>query len=706
MIEGTSLGNLCGFLYFLIFLFGGMFLSLRTLSKQRFAVKLWLGCVFGLVLLMWLPVCVSFVIGFTKLSHYIALAALLIICAIVHLSFPAVDLFKGFKFDREFKVMLALLIPISLYYLITQANHSLVPSKNGGFIFGQSTYYDINIHLSFITTPVVQEKMPFDYNILPGHQVSYPFLCDTISSSVYIWGASLRFAYVMPTVFGAIAVFQGAFLFFSTWLKSLKKTVIAWLLFFFNGGFGFIYFLDGLRQDTSNFTRIFTELYQTPTNLFDKTVRWVNTICDMMIPQRATLFGWMILFACLYLLYKAVFEKEKLLFIPAGILAGLCPLISTHIFVSLAVISAVWMISRLSVLVKLSGKEIKYTVIIMLLAIIGAFVIKCLISGKSLTAFDYDSAGFYALIVGLIFLSLVFAGLLIFAIIKGNLKQIASTWGVYLAIVLVLALPQLILFTFNQSANSGFMRQHFNWVNTSDEYIWFYVKNVGIVALLIIPAAMGISNRNKSIIAPIAVMLLVADTFAFQPNTYDNNKLLYPVYALACGGVAEYMCILYEKIKSIKGSKLIAAFVIFLCVFSGTLSMGREIISGDFLNYSGDDVAAAKWVEQNCQPADTILTGDKYNNAISSLTGRNIVCGSSAMLIPHGFSSQYYSLQKKVKDFYESPLSNQNFVNKYNVDYILISEDELVKYAVKESEIKEIASLVYERGTVRIYKVN
>ena len=70
-----------------------------------------------------------------------------------------------------------------------------------------------------------------------------------------------------------------------------------------------MYFFENLRRDPSNFSRIFTALYETPTNLNEKMIRWVNTVCDMMIPQRATLFGWMMLFAVLFLLYRAVFEK-------------------------------------------------------------------------------------------------------------------------------------------------------------------------------------------------------------------------------------------------------------------------------------------------------------------------------------------------------------------------------------------------------------
>ena len=52
---------------------------------------------------------------------------------------------------------------------------------------------------------------------------------------------------------------------------------------------------------------IFTGFYKTPTNLGDKGIRWVNVIADMLLPQRATLFGWAVLFAALFLLYRGRF---------------------------------------------------------------------------------------------------------------------------------------------------------------------------------------------------------------------------------------------------------------------------------------------------------------------------------------------------------------------------------------------------------------
>ena len=128
--------------------------------------------------------------------------------------------------------------------------------------------------------------------ILPGVKLAYPFLCDSISSSVYVFGASLRVAYILPMLLAILQVFLGAYCLGKAVLKDKAKACLGWVLFFFNGGFGFVYFFDMLSNNKENFTRIFTGFYETPTNLVGNNVRWSNVIVDMLLPQRATLFGW------------------------------------------------------------------------------------------------------------------------------------------------------------------------------------------------------------------------------------------------------------------------------------------------------------------------------------------------------------------------------------------------------------------------------
>ncbi len=705
MFNGTFSGNLMGFLYFTLFIVSGVFISNNLFKKLSFLTRIFLGTVTGTVLLMWLPVMVSFIMGFNILSHIIALVLLL---GLNVLSFflakkPKIDSFN-FSFSKDDLLTLIPVVIMTVFYALVETSHIMQPSETGGMIFGQSTYADVHIHLSFITAPIKQGTVPFYYNIAPQNQVSYPFLSDTVSSSIYIFGASLRWSYIVPTIMGAFNIYLGAFMFFRLWLKKFSKALIAWVLFAFNGGFGFMYFFDNLRINEDNFTRIFEKLYETPTNLDGNMIRWVNTFCDMMIPQRATLFGWMMLFAILYLLYRAVFLKENKNFIYAGILAGLTPLISTHIFLAVGIISAVWMLSRLYLMAKFKPKYAFY--IALGLVLLGAiiFIATCKNTGDSITNVDYDQAGMNVLGAVGIIIALIYASLILINLFNGKFKEIFFSWGIYLIIVLVLALPQLIKFTFGQAQGEGFLQPHFNWINSKDSYFWFYVKNMGVPALLIIPALFNASKRNLSVVAPVAVLMLLAETFSLQPNVYDNNKIIYPAFFLAIGVIADYMVTVYEKLKGIKGREILAVGVIIACVLSGALSMGREYVADEYEMFSAPQVQVAHWADENTEDDAVFLTNDRYNNAITGLTGRSVVCGGGWFFSTHGLPN-YNDLQNEVRQMYADPENSKVLFEKHSVDYIVVGPDELGSYNVNEEAIKNIADMVYDENGVQVYKL-
>lgn len=637
---GSFLGNLTGIFYYLAFQFFGIFIINRVIHTEKTIVRILLGSVFGSIALQWLPLLFAIFFKFTILSHILALLLFLIIAIIVCLKLPSQKLnFKELNWN-DIKII-ALILPVFVYFAITLSTHT-IPMKNGAMHAGQCTYGDMNMHLGFITSIANQGFFPPEYSILPGSRLAYPFLCDSISSSVYIFGSSLRLAYMLPMLFAALQTFLLFYVFAISWLKSRAKATLAWVLFFINGGFGFIYFLDGLKENNQNFTRIFTSFYETPTNLFDKNVRWVNVIVDMMIPQRATLFGWAVLFACLVMLYKAVYEKKPKLFYVAAVFAGALPMIHTHSFFALGLICAGWLLMQLI-------KDLK---------------------NQTFKIMNY-----------------------------------LSTWGIFLAVVLVLALPQLLTWTFRQAGNEEFIRPHFNWDNRNDNYFWYYIKNIGVVAVLLLPALFAAKKDMLKVVFPAAIIWLIAELIVFQPNPYDNNKLLYPAYSLLVCVVADYMINCYKKLKDVGGHRIIAVIVIFFCTISGLLSMGREIVS-DYQLYGNQEVNAAVFIEKNTPADAVILTDFRHNNAISSLTGRNIVCGSDVFLYYHGFKQITPAKRQAAKRMFENPRENYDLFTEYNVDYIMVGPYERGSFHVDEGTIAELFPRVYSSGGVSFYAVS
>lgn len=713
-IGGTLGGNLTGTLYFLYFQLMGFLLAQFILNKKNMVTRILCGSVLGSVLLSWCPAIFSFFFDFSATSHICAAVCCGIAVIILYLTrlphadftIPSFDKIK--EFVRKHCILLLMLGITFIVFCIMLSTHTLSVGEDG-IHTGQSTYGDMNMHLGFITSIAKQQTFPPYYSILPETKLSWPFLCDSISSSIYIWGASLRWAYMLPMYFAILQVMAGFYCIAYSWLKKASHAALAWFLFFYNGGLGFVYFIDWTSNDVYTLKDIFTQFYQTPTNLTDNNIRWVNIIVDMLLPQRATLFGYAILFTCIWLLWRCVFNKEHDLFPITAILTASLPMIHTHSFLAMGMISVAWLLVFLlreinfkSFINYPAKASIKYPGRILLAAFL-IFMCGLQILIKNTTIIG-SAQLFIICITVLLFIACIILCCLILHIKQYGIKKLAFTWGIYLCIILLLALPQLLYWTFEQASGSSFNIGLFNWGNLGDNYLWFYIKNWGIILLLLIPAICYSSYRNLGILSAGFLIWFVVELIAFSPNPYDNNKLLYVAYIFLCCISAKYGCDIYNRLKLIKGTRLWCALFLLLSGISAILSIGRELVS-DCTLYSNSHLEAAAYVDGNTPVDSTFLTNDRHINEIASLTGRNIVSGAPSFLAPHGVYDEVRV--SDVKIMFENPAESKYLFQKYSVDYVMISSWERSSYAVDEAAFDSMFKCVFScnNDEIKIYKV-
>lgn len=711
---GTLWGNIGGIAFFLSFQLLGIWISLSFFKKETTAFCLLFGSVFGSFAFHWLPTLYAFLFDFTVTAHVSALLTFIILAGITHIQTDGPALSKRFRERTNCKTFLSenpvifFLLPL-FFYVVYVLFRATIPYFDGAMHSSQCTYGDMNMHLGFITSITNQKTFPPNYSILPGTRLAYPFLSDSISSSIYIWGSSLRVAYLVPMFFAMLQIFFGTYtlvkkIYLSYCETYRGKTILALALFFLNGGFGFFYFLNkGVFSENS--TRIFTAFYETPTNYVSSNIQWHNILCDMLIPQRATLFGWAMLFPIFILLFKAVREQKTSYFVVTGILSAGLSLIHTHSFLALGVLCAGFVIldlfhnSKQKNTHELSKKTRIGIVLCVLSALTGISILQ-----MSDTPLSDNVLLFLGILVVICLIAFV-----IYAIWRSFDREIIIRWGIFLGIVLLLALPILFTFTFQQASGDNFVRGFFNWANSSpdtmDNYLVFYIKNLGIMFILTICVFMFGTKQQQNIAMPSVFLWLIAEFIVFQPNTYDNNKLLLVAYFFFCVVVADFVWdtvpALVKKTKGIRISLVTAVTV--LGVISAVLTMGREAVA-DYDLYSDDYIDLCRWIEENTESDDVFLTANNHNNAIASLTGRNIVCGSGSFLYFHGLD--YSEQETNLRLMYEDPTSRDDLLDRYNVSYIVIGPYEYSNYTIPDMEdMVKNYELVYNKNGVLLFAV-
>ncbi|MCR4885363.1 MAG: hypothetical protein K5919_00415 [Clostridiales bacterium] len=675
--------------YFAVYVGCGLMIVRFLLPGKAPAVRAWLGACLGCALMMWLPALLAFVFRFSVTAHIFALALLGLLTAAAWFFRAERPLRPLGDEDRALiKTLLWVALPLTLIGAYLQWTHILCPAADGSLHAGQSTYGDLPLHLA-IATGARNAAFPMDYSILPGQRLAYPFLADTFATSFMLLGASLRFSMVFTGTVLMALTFSGYCILASRMAESRKGAVLAALLFFLNGGLGFLYMVDmqgavlgeagpyygamgnnQLQSASGLWERIGIVLngwYQTPANhqeFATYNLRWSNVIADMMVPQRTTLAGWALVLPCLYLLYDllrpreswgltldkggdgptAVFRRRKTDARQAallGVLAGMLPMVNTHCFLALGLCSTGWM------------------------------------------AWDLIHS-------------------------RRQRKAALLFWVLYGGIAVALAAPQLFTWTFGQAVgNKSFLQFHFNWVNNTgnglrDGYLWFYIKNIGLPFVLILLSLLEKNEKRRFIASGAFVIFLLAEFIQFQPNEYDNNKLFYIWYMLCAVLAADYAFALLDRLRGLRARPVIAGIMCVLFFSTGVLAVAREMVTDEY-HFSKADADAAAWVEQTTEEDAVFLTGDQHINFVSSLAGRRIVCGPDTWLLYHGYDLA--DRHAEVERFYTDPIGNGEIVEKYGVSYIVVSNQEWGKYPVNTAALDALYALAYDRDGIRIYQV-
>ena len=629
----------------LLFVAGGLAMVRLILPRKNPVIRVWLGVALGFLLLMTLPALCAHALRFSLMAHYAAAVLLAALVGVCYLLRDRNDCAPMQEEDWRFlRAMALLVLPLTVLSACLQHTHMVQPMADGSYWCGQSTYGDLCMHMAFAAS-MRDMAFPPTYSLLYGTALSYPYLIDSLSTTMLLFGMDMHMALVFPGTVMMALTYVGYMILAREILGGRNKAILAAaLLFFLNGGLGFLYDFDLMGRDGfAKISEIFTGYYKTPANQPDVNLRWSNVIADLLVPQRALMGGWAMGIPALYLLLSSVRARSMRQTVALALWASCLPLVHTHTFLALGLFSG-------------------------------------------------------GLILGRLIMQ------------REKRKGIFARAGVYLGIVLVLAMPQLLGNAIRQTVDGGVIKIQFNWVNNNggmrliDGYLWFWLKNVGLPFLLILGACFNARRRGQlDVLCGMAAIFIVADWVLFQRNPYDNNKLFYIWYMFGAILAADYGSVIMQRLAGLGGRNVLCALFMIASVLSGSLSLAREAISGYQL-FSANAVAAGAWIDENTDRDAVFLTGQQHINPVVSLAGRQILCGSDLYVYFHGLS--YSQQSRDCERFYEAPMDNEDVIARYGVDYIYVSDYERADFAVDYDALDDMYDLVYENPDVRIYQVN
>jgi hypothetical protein len=463
-------------------------------------------------------------------------------------------------------------VPLSALLAYLDSTH-LLPILDGGWGSAGSTWGDLALHASLTARFAQEPRFEWDFPLLFGAPLTYPFLPDFLSGVLHRGGFSLRWALLAPTLVLGLALVQ--LLFFAGWrvTRSRLGAAITSLLVLFDGsaaglpvlwrelresGLPLFDYLRAVRHDFAHVPSI--------------NVRFSNIVCDALLPQRGMLVG-LCAFLLAVLLLRGAWEREERDGDARGALAatalvlGALPFAHVHTFLVLAGVMA-WLATA---------------------------------------RFVQRRAGAW---------------------------RWAAALGGGIALALPQLAWQLS-HSYGESFSHwqlGWMTAR----GESPIAFWVRNLGVLLPILAAAPwwlrrwPARGFTLH---LLAPCLALFAIANVYLFQPHAYDNLKLLFYAYLALALGAARLLAGWWRR----RGwaGRVTAAACVLLATASGGVSVLREsILHWPLLD--GDEVAIGMELRRLTPPDARFLTADNHDHPVPIVAGRRIVLGYRGWLWTYG----------------------------------------------------------------------
>jgi hypothetical protein len=635
----------------------GSLSTLYVLENTRAQTRIAVGSVFGIAVLSW----VAFLTALPRGLNAISIGATVAIFAI--------GLAVQIRFIGRARII-AVLRQCGLspgggaYYAAWAALLAWLFSRvvmlypDGMHTAPLNNYGDLPFHFSAITSFAYGENLPPQNPIFAGMKFTYPFLIDFLTAFFIRCGADWRSAFFVENFALALALVR---LIEALTLKIFNNIVaarIAPVIFFFNGGLGFINFFrefgaqsDGLSTFLWRLPKTYTMNAELTLASSNSPLRWGNVFTTLLIPQRSMLFG-LPFVAMIIALWWMAFEgagrrsdgaterrasnsppspvappPRRRYLLAAGILAGLLPMLHAH--------------------------------------------------------------GFFSVMIATAPMFLLFR---------------SADWAAFFAPLAALAAPQAWYLSGTQARNGLFKPLGKWWEAGDSNPLLFWAVNAGIFILLVIAALLIrkiTSSRQALFYLPFTLWFFVPNLVSLAPWTWDNIKVLV-YWALASAPfVAAALAYLFTR-RFIIARGLAAALLIGL-TFSGALDVTRALSPVENVEIFGQaELEVAELLREKTPPRALILHAPVHNSVVA-LSGRQSAMGYPGHLWTHGLN--YAQRELDVKAIYKGGAQMIEPLSRLGVDYIVVGPAERAELGADETLFGSLCQLVIEHAGYRVYQV-
>jgi hypothetical protein len=199
---------------------------------------------------------------------------------------------------------------------------------------------------------------------------------------------------------------------------------------------------------------------------------------------------------------------------------------------------------------------------------------------------------------------------------------------------------------------------------------------------------------------PLMILLPLCMAVSFQPNPFDNIKLLLFFHWGSALLIADFC---RRSVQAGRGRAVIAAAAVLICTASGILSWVREANIPCEMATAADRELAAHVLEITGEDS-MILTAQKFNHPVPFLTGRTIVLGFHNWLSNSGIP--YDKRAADVIEIYSGTKRAPELIAKYGITDIVVGPYERQEFSgLNERFFAKISNGKMTSGEYTMYRL-
>lgn len=242
------------------------------------------------------------------------------------------------------------------------------------------------------------------------------------------------------------------------------------------------------------------------------------------------------------------------------------------------------------------------------------------------------------------------------------------------------------------------------WLAGAENYLWFWVKNVGAILIIGIGGWFFLPDKLRSYGAAFWWLFVLSNLVQFQPYNWDNIKFFnhwYVVVVITAG-----YCF-WRLAKTGFWGNLLSFGVIVFSLYAGVNDTAKiiDFKNNRYLFFGREALSLAQTANMEVEPKAVLVVAGTHDHWLPVFTGRKLVLGYPVWLDAYGID--YTQRQTDVKNLYRGGMEATRLIKKYEIDYVLIGPTERGFYpGLDESFFDSNFTAILLPNKTKIYRMN